>query len=62
MPKALVNINGSFVHNSKYENLTSITGRYVGILHTVVAYAGFFGALMVGLVLHYEKVSCSGSI
>lgn len=32
-------------------------GKYVGIVHTVVAYAGFLGALMVGLALHYEKVT-----
>lgn len=33
-----------------------IPGKHVGIVHTVVAYAGFFGALIVGLALHYEKV------
>ncbi|THZ17481.1 calcofluor white hypersensitive protein [Aureobasidium pullulans] len=33
-----------------------IPGQYISWLHTIVAYAAFLGALIVGVALHYEKI------
>lgn len=49
----MVFIPGQHLHTTFAE----CTGKYVGIVHTIVAYAGFLGALFVGLALHYEKVT-----
>ncbi|ORY84480.1 Frag1/DRAM/Sfk1 family-domain-containing protein [Protomyces lactucae-debilis] len=36
--------------------IVSVNGRWVGIAHASFAYAAFFGALLVGMALHYKKI------
>ena len=38
------------------EVVFSISGKWIAWTHTVVAYAAFFGALIVGSYLHYYKI------
>lgn len=34
----------------------AVSGKWVSWAHTLVAYAGFLGALITGLYLHYHKI------
>ena len=36
--------------------MVSVSARWVAHVHTILAYAGFFGALLVGMSLHYVKI------
>jgi len=36
--------------------VVSVNGKYVAYVHTILAYLGFIGALIVGLQLHYHKI------
>ncbi|KAF3908613.1 hypothetical protein AA313_de0201131 [Arthrobotrys entomopaga] len=36
--------------------LVSLNGKYISHTHTVLAYLGFIGALIVGVNLHYHKI------
>lgn len=37
-------------------NIYKFNGKYISWVHTVVAYAAFLGALVVGVALHYHKI------
>ncbi|KAI1957373.1 Protein cwh43 [Ophidiomyces ophidiicola] len=38
------------------DTVVSINGKWISWTHTVVAYAAFIGALIVGVALHFEKI------
>ncbi|KAL1394055.1 calcofluor white hypersensitive protein-like protein [Phyllosticta capitalensis] len=38
------------------EPVAAFNGKWISVLHTIVAYAAFLGALFVGVSLHYHKI------
>lgn len=57
----LLQTNNTMAATSKYKDkdsgvLFSFNGIWVSWLHTVVAYAAFFSALILGISLHYHKI------
>ena len=38
------------------EVVVALSGTWISLTHTIVAYAAFLGALFTGLYLHYHKI------